>query len=197
MTPHGSMPPARSRRTGLIVGLVCACSFSLVMVLVIVGGLVFLLSRSGEQEIATVPLEVEGITTVVPEGWAEIENPTGVGMETLASYESPDTDERLTLVRLEVDLDAQGICETLQDSAKEQGLATESVEVLDPVMVDGVSARHHRWIGYSEQRWQHSDAYCMDHDSGTVFLLAENETDEEATPTPAGELMLEHWRWTD
>lgn len=168
------------------------------MVLVIAGGLIFLVVRnSAKEQIATVPLEVDGITTVVPEDWAPLHINGDAGLNILAVRESPDTDERVTISRVVVELDATGICELLQDSAKEQGLATESVDILDPVMVDGVSALHYQWIGYSEEQWQHTDAYCMDHSSGTVFLMAENSADDEAAPTPAGELMLEEWRWTE
>lgn len=193
----GGPGPSGSRRLGVITAMTCGISLCLVMLLVIVGGLVLLVvQRGAEERIATVPLELEGITTVVPEGWAEVESSADVGLDVLTARESPDTDERVTISRLVVDLDAAGICELMQGSAKEQGLATESAEILDPVMVDGVSALHYQWIGYGEDRWHQGDVYCMDHSSGTVILLAENSTDDEAARTPAGAVMLEQWRWT-
>lgn len=212
MTLHGSMPlpPAAdpsggddgdasrsTRRLGLLAALICGLGFCLVMVLVIVGGLVFLVvQRQEASQIATIPLEVDGISTVIPAGWNELGTDGDAGLDILAVHESPDGAERLTISRLVAELDAQGICELLQDSAKEQGLATESADVLDDVMVDGTSALHYQWIAYDQGTWQQSDAYCMDHSSGTVFVMAENETEEEALPSPAAALMLEQWRWT-
>lgn len=206
MTPHSPTLPAGprglgprgSRRIGLLAALACGISLCLVLLLVIVGGLLYLVDRRGAEEaIATVPLELEGITTAVPEGWSEVESSADIGLDVLTARESPDTDERVTVSRLVVELDAAGICELIQGSAKEQGLATESAEILDPVMVDGVPALHHQWIGYGEERWHQGDVYCMDHDSGTVVVLAENSADDEAAPTPAGAIVLAQWRWTE
>ena len=209
MMLHGSAPlgaadepstgsgSRRNRRLGLIAALTCGLGFCLVMVMVIVGGLVLLVSQRREaSQIATVPLEVDGISTVIPEGWNQLDTEGDAGLDILAVHESPDGAERLTISRVEVELDAEGICELLQDSAKEQGLATESAEILEPVTVDGTSALRYQWIAYDQGSWQQSDAYCMDHSSGTVFVMAENETDEEAVPSPAAALMLEQWRWT-
>lgn len=194
----GRNAPSGHGRTGLIAALACGIILCLVLLLVIVGGLVYLVvQRGAEEQIATVPLELEGITTVIPEGWVAVESSADVGLDVLAARESPDTDERVTISRLVVDLDAADICEMMQGSAKEQGLATESAEILDPVMVDGVSALHYQWIAYAEERWHQGDVYCMDHSSGTVIMLAENSTDAEAAPTPAGALVLEGWRWTE
>lgn len=188
-------PPRRRRAVRAV--LLCTGLLCLALVLAIGGGVTYLvIQRDAATSPETVPLEVDGISTVVPTGWSEVENPEFVSLRVLSALASPSEDQRVAIARETTGIrNAAGFCSVLLDSAKEQGLATVSAEVLDPLMVDGARAAHSRWVSYSEDRWHQGDAYCMADAESVVVLLAEGSSPDGAGPAPVAEVMLDTWTW--
>jgi hypothetical protein len=191
--------PPRSR--GLVIALACALAVCLVMIVVIVGGLVILVQRGQEPEDALETVELEGFTTVVPAEW-EDEDADLEGAEILLRRGSADGEQMITIGRLgTTGSTGEELCDTLQQSAEDQGLTTEYSRSLDPIQVDGREAQVRSWAAEdAEDAWSRGDLLCVDGgaDSGALFLLAENSHEgETAQRLPELEQMLEQWRWTD
>jgi len=191
---------APSRRRGPVVALTCALAVCLVMIVVIVGGLVILVERRQEPEIALETVELQGFTTVVPADW-EDQDADLEGAEIVLRRGSADGEQMITIGRLgTTGSTGQELCDTLQQSAEDQGLTTEYSRSLDPIPVDGREAEVRSWAAQEEDgTWSRGDLFCVDGtaDSGPLFLLAENSHGgEKALRLPELEQMLEQWRWT-
>lgn len=188
--------PPTGRRP-LIAAWVCAGVLFLVLVLVIGAGATYLVvQRTAADQLETVPLELEGISTVAPAGWTAGEDPRIPTTRLLANLVSPDSQQSVTIARETDDvLEPDDLCSLMLDLAEAKGLATVSAEVLDPVTVDGVDAVHQRWVSFADGQWHQGDMYCMAEGTTSLLVLAENSSDEEATQSPAAEVMLQNWTW--
>lgn len=196
LTPGPDARPPASRRP-LIAALVCAGILCLALVLVIGGGVTYLVvQRNAANRMETVPLELEGISTVAPKGWTEEEIPQIPSTRLLTALVSPDSQQAAIIAR-ETDniLEPDDVCSLMLDLAKVKGLATVSAEVLEPVTVGGVDAIHERWVSFSDGQWNQGDIYCMADATSSLFFLAENSSAEEPTASPAAEVMLQNWTW--
>ncbi|MGO2362605.1 MAG: hypothetical protein ACTH6N_15940 [Brachybacterium tyrofermentans] len=194
-TVPGNRPPTNRRPQ--ITALACVGVLCLVLVLVIGGGAAYLIvQRTAPDQMETAPLELDGFSTVVPTGWADGEDPRIPSTRLLAALVSPDSQQTLAIARATDDvLEPDDVCSLMLDLAKAKGLATVSAEVLDPVIVDGVDAIHERWVSFADGQWHQGDMYCMADGTSSLLVLAENSSDEEATESPAAEVMLQNWTW--
>lgn len=192
------VPPRRRR--GTTIALTCSLAVCLVLSIGIVAGIVHLVRRDREPAIALEAVELAGFTTVVPTDWAD-EETTLEGAEILLHRASDDGRQVITIARLEVESTAEELCDTLQDSAEEQGLTGGYSRTLDPIEIDGRPAQVRTWAVQEESgTWSRGDLLCTDGrgGDGPLFLLAENTNEgETARRLPVLEEMLESWRWTD
>ncbi|MGP5088060.1 hypothetical protein [Brachybacterium tyrofermentans] len=195
MPDPGARPP--TNRRPLIAALVGAGVLGLALILVIGGGVTYLvLQRTAADQLETVPLELEGISTVAPTGWTAGEDPQIPTTRLLTALVSPDSQQTVTIARETDDaLEPDDVCLLMLDLATTKGLATVSAEVLDPVTVDGVDAIHERWVSFADGQWHQGDMYCMADGTSSLLVLAENSSDEDATESPAAAVMLQNWTW--
>lgn len=189
MQAGGAAGPGRRRTL-----LACLGAYLLVAVLGITGGLVYLVTqRNAAPEM--VPLELTQFSTVRPAGWTEEFPGDDEVSDVLTTFKAPDDSAEFVIALDKVGVEHGKFCDVMMDLAKEQGLAGSSAESLDPVTIDGRSAEHRRWSGEVDGESFLSDAYCVDVDGTTLYLLAEYTHPEKAEPRQEIAIMLEQWSW--
>lgn len=177
--------------------LACFAVYCLVAVVGITAGLVHLTLRgSAEPEVATVPLELKGFTTVRPADWTVQAPNDSLTFDGLASLASPDGTGTIEIAADTLGLEPASLCDVMMETAVEQGIASGSAKAMDPVTIDGRTAEHRRWSSEAGGESYMADAYCVEHGDGSLYILGEVTVPEGAESLPEVSLMIEQWAWS-
>ncbi|MDO5662441.1 MAG: hypothetical protein Q4G40_07095 [Brachybacterium sp.] len=156
--------------------------------------------RALDSAAATATFRGGGIQVQHPADWEQLAaGPAvqdGPAVETLLDLRSPDSAEQMTLARTTTPTDLRAVCASVVEHARDQGVASDGIERLADIEVDGRTAEHHRTRGSDHAGQVAVDMYCIPQEGHTYLLIAQHTHPSAARPVPAAPALVDSWRWT-